>query len=110
MKDWLVVLVVASVWFAHLCVSYFLAWADCATTQPGLLILRHIATALGLCLVITLSVQARQRSSMAGKPTAQSDQAMERSFMMRLTVALGVMFGFATLLAGATNFFLGPCV
>ena len=110
MQYWIALLVIASVWFAHLCVSYFLAWADCATTQPGLLMVRHVATALGLTLIIALSIRARSASAAGRVPTIHAEPVLEHKFFTGLTVTLGAMFLFGVVLAGAANFFLGPCV
>jgi hypothetical protein len=109
MRYWLPILTVAGVWFVHLAVSYFLAWADCATTWAGLLIIRHVATALGLILIVALSIRAQRASALPARLGTRRELAMEQSFLAGLTVTLGLMFIFATALAGAANLFLGPC-
>ena len=106
MTAWLGMIVVAGVWFVHLAASYFLAWADCATNHTGLLIARHLVTMAALAVTIAVGSLSHRISS----PPVETERVLEQSFMMRLNVALSLMFLFAVVLAGATNLVLAPCV
>jgi hypothetical protein len=112
MNAWLGMIVVATVWLIHLSASYFLAWADCATNQIDLLMARHLITAVALAITIAVgSLSKRVVSELVRNNSAPADteRVMEQSFMMRLTIAVSLMFLFSVVLAGAANLFIVPC-
>jgi hypothetical protein len=110
LSAWLPTLIVATAWFIHLAVSYFLAWVDCVNNQSGLLISRHLVTAIGLGITVVTLSMAQRDTVVEDGPHDHTKQVLEQSFMARLSVATGLMFLFAVLLAGAANLFLAPCV
>jgi hypothetical protein len=133
LRLWCALLAGHIAWSLHLMVSYYLASVACVTGESGQqLVLRHAVTLIAALVLIgaaglawpawrqaargemasiprTFSADAAPPNPGAIAETTPDDPAPQRCYLARVTFPLNGMLLFATLAAGAVNFFLVPC-
>lgn len=98
---WVALLAGHLAWSVHLLVSYFLASLACSSSGSWSAVPFQVAT---------ISALAVTAAGLAAGRAGASNSAPERRFVGHFGLALGAVFLFAIVLAGAAGLFLAPCV